>query len=551
MSKGNKKLSFFSKLIIRKSKEAKDRVIQTESLRELDGISDDTVSISEAREERKFTHKLYSLNPGYTVVESYPVYEPFAYINIVEDPKGQLIYEVQEISLTPEEERIYKEIRDHMMWELKPITRLDVDVASVIRKTARRIIREFQIRLTRTPSLSWTKILYYIERDVIGYGILDPIFRDRYVEDISCNGPRRPVHVWHKKWESLPTNIEFSSEEELDEYAVKLAHMAGKHISVAYPVLDAILPGGHRLAMTFKKEVSTVGSTFTVRKYSETPLTIVDLILFNTLSPEMAAYFWLAMDYKMTTLIHGVTGSGKTTTLNALATLLRPTYKIVTIEDTPEIRLPHGNWVQLVSRPSYIVSGVGEISLYHLVKLSLRYRPDVIIVGEVRGEEAYVLFQAMATGHSGMTTLHAENIDAAVKRLTSPPMNIPQSYIPLINIAMVVKRVQIKDEKGRTRPTRRITNVWEVRGYEDYVEIARWDPIEDVFNLDLDKSLVLKRIKELSGLSEDILIEEIEKREKVLKWLASKKLSDYEVVSTYIYRYYIDSKSVLKEMEVV
>ncbi|MEM4717411.1 MAG: type II/IV secretion system ATPase subunit [Desulfurococcaceae archaeon] len=501
------------------------------------------------RKKGRFTHKLYSVNPGYYIIESYPVYEPFAFVNIVEDPNGKLVYEVQEISLTPEEESLYREIKDHLIWELKPISSLDVDVGNEIRRIARRIIKEFQIRFTKTPGLSWSKILYYIERDVIGFGIIDPVFRDRYIEDISCNGARKPVYVWHRRYESMPTNIEFPTEEDLDEYILKLAHMAGKHISVAYPVLDTILPGGHRLAATFKKEVSTSGSTFTIRKFSETPLTIVDMILFRTISPDIAAYFWLAMDYKMTTLILGVTGSGKTTTLNALATLLRPTYKIVTIEDTPEIRLPHDNWVQLVSRPSYVGSGVGEVSLFHLVKMALRYRPDVIIVGEVRGEEAYVLFQAIATGHSGMTTLHAENIDAAVKRLTSPPMNIPPSYMSLVNIAMVIRRVQVRDEKGRLRPARRITNVWEVKEYEDYVEIAKWKPLEDEFVIDLDKSIILDKISELTGLSKEKLIEEVEKRRKILQWLANKKLSDYRSVALYVHSYYLDPKSVVKKAE--
>ncbi|MEM3980550.1 MAG: ATPase, T2SS/T4P/T4SS family, partial [Ignisphaera sp.] len=242
------------------------------------------------------------------------------------------------------------------------------------------------------------------------------------------------------------------------------------------------------------------------------------------------------------------TGAGKTSTLNALATLLRPTYKIVTIEDTPELRLPHENWVQLVSRPSYIGSGVGEVSLFHLVKLSLRYRPDIIVVGEVRGEEAYVLFQAIATGHSGMTTLHAENVDAAVKRLTSPPMNIPPSYIPLVNIVMVIRRVQIRDEEGRPRPARRITNVWEVKDYENYLEIAKWNPAEDAFTIDLSRSIVVDRISELTGLSRNELIDEVEKRKQVLIWLAKKGLSDYRSVSMYVYRYYVKPKSVLKEV---
>jgi len=502
----------------------------------------------EGVEGSRYVRKLYSALRGYKVIESYPIWEPFASINIVEDPEGRLFYEVYEITLTPEEEKVFKDIRDHIIWEIKPLVKLDVDVATEIRRVARKVMREFQIKFTRTPGLSWSKIGYYIERDIIGYGILDPIFRDRHIEDISCNGPGKPIYVWHRKYESLPTNVEFPTVEELDEYVVKLAHMAGKHISVAYPVLDAILPGGHRLAATFRKEVSTSGSTFTIRKFSESPITIVDMISYGTISPELAAYFWLAMDYKMTTLILGVTGSGKTSTLNALATLLRPTYKIVTIEDTPELRLPHENWVQLVSRPSYIGSGVGEVSLFHLVKLSLRYRPDVIVVGEVRGEEAYVLFQAMATGHSGMTTLHAESIDAAVKRLTSPPMNIPPSYIPLVNIAMVIKRVHIRDEKGRIRPARKITNVWEVRDYEGYVEVARWNPTENMFEVNLERSILLERISSLTGLTREALLEEIGRRRFILSWLVKQGRGDYRSVATYVYKYYTNPERALREV---
>jgi len=533
---GSFRLSFLTKLFRRK-KEVRPEEVAREVLESI-----------EETEDSGYTRKLYSTLRGYKVVESYPIWEPFANINIVEDPDGRLFYEVYEVSLTPEEERVFKEIRDHIIWEVKPLAKLDVDVATEIRRVARKVMREFQIRFTRTPGLSWSKIGYYIERDIIGYGILDPIFRDRHVEDISCNGPGKPIYVWHRKYESLPTNVEFPTSEELDEYIIKLAHMAGKHISVAYPVLDAILPGGHRLAATFKKEVSTSGSTFTIRKFSESPITVVDMINYGTISSELAAYFWLAMDYKMTTLILGVTGAGKTSTLNALATLLRPTYKIVTIEDTPELRLPHENWVQLVSRPSYIGSGVGEISLFHLVKLSLRYRPDVIIVGEVRGEEAYVLFQAMATGHSGMTTLHAESIDAAVKRLTSPPMNIPPSYIPLVNIAMVIRRVQVRDERGRVRPARKITNVWEVRDYGDYVEVAVWNPAENRFEVDLEKSILLDRISSLTGLTRKALIEEVGRRRLLLNWLVRQGRGDYRSVATYVYKYYMNPERTLREV---
>uniref|UniRef100_A0A7C4FGL0 Protein kinase n=1 Tax=Ignisphaera aggregans TaxID=334771 RepID=A0A7C4FGL0_9CREN len=523
-----------------RKKEAKEKA---EEGKELESVAEEV-----AKSER-VVHKLYSINKGFRIIEEYAVREPFAYIHIVEEEEtGRLFYEVYEVSLNEEEQKIFDELRDHIVWELKPLTSLDVDASKELLRTARRVLREFQIRFTKTPSLSWSKIGYYVERDLLGFSILDPIFRDRFVEDISCNGLGRPVYVWHRKYESLPTNIVFQSEEELDEYILKLAHMAGKHISVAYPVLDAILPGGHRLAATFKKEVSTSGSTFTIRKFSESPITIADMINFKTISPDVAAYFWLAMDFKMTTLILGVTGAGKTSTLNALATLLRPTYKIVTIEDTPEIRIPHENWVQLVSRPSYVGSGVGEVSLFHLVKLSLRYRPDVIVVGEVRGEEAYVLFQAIATGHSGMTTLHAENIDAAVKRLTSKPMEIPPSYIPLVNIAMVIRRVQVRDERGKIRPARRITNVWEVKDYENYLEVAKWDPAEDTFSIDLRNSVVLRKISELAGRSFDTLLEEVEKRKRVLQWLVKTGKTDYRSVATYVYRYYVSPEKLLKEI---
>lgn len=533
-SKRSASLSFLSRLRRGKEKAGKPEAVAAPSM-----------SFVEAT--RVLSHELLSVKKGYRIIETYPVVEPFASINIVEDEAtGKLFYEVYEISLTNEEREIYKQIYEHMMWEIKPIATLSGDAIEEIRGTARRIMNLFQIRFPRTPSLSWSKINYYIERDFLGYGILDPVFRDRYIEDISCNGPGKPIYVWHRKYESLPTNVVFKTEEELDAYVLKLAHMAGKHISVAYPVLDAILPGGHRVAATYSKEVSTSGSSFTIRKFSESPITIADMISFGTISSELASYFWLAMDYKMTALILGVTGAGKTSTLNALATLLRPTYKVVTIEDTPELRLPLENWVQLVSRPSYL-GGAGEVSLYQLVRVSLRYRPDVIIVGEVRGDEAYVLFQSIATGHSGITTLHAESIDAAVKRLTSPPMNIPPSYIPLVNVALLIRRVTLVDEKGRLRPARKITNVWEIRDFGEYEEVARWDPAKNRFNVRLDNSLVLSKVTELTGKTKEELLEELVRRKMLLEWLVATRRTTYKDVATWVQKYYLDPVRTLRE----
>ncbi len=503
----------------------------------------------EEREFRKVFTKPLSASVAWlikakhmNVLESYPLYEPWAKAVIVEDPKtSKIMYLVDEIPLSPEEEKILNDVLDMLYWSLRPPPP-KIDVYDYFRAQARSIVLKYRIRLGRTPGISWAKILYYVERETIGFGPIDPLMRDPNIEDISCDGVGKPVYVWHRRYEYVPTNIVFNDEDELDSFVVKLAHKAGKHISVAFPILDAILPGGHRLAATFKREVSTVGSTFTIRKFREDPITIVDMISWNTVSAEVAAYLWLAIEHKMTGLILGVTGAGKTSTLNALATLLKPTVKVVTIEDTPELRLPLENWVQLVARPSYGLGPekIGEVTLYDLIKVALRYRPDVIIVGEVRGEEAYVLFQAIATGHGGLTTMHAEHIDAAVKRLTSPPMNIPPSYIPLVNFALVIKRVIIG------RPQRRVTNVWEVRDYGEYVEIVRWDPATDRHELRAKDSKILREYAEARGWSFDDVLEELKRRTIVLRWMVAKGKRRYTEVAEVVHSYYAKPEQVYR-----
>ncbi len=518
-----------------------ERDVKSEVLRELKEFEEELV-----KEEREFTSKrihgytTVKLPPGFRVIKTYPLNEPWAYARIAENPDtGEIRYIIDEIPLNEQERKVYQRIMDILYWELKPPP-ADVDPADYFSREARKVIRLYRIKLGRTPGISWAKIHYYVTRDTIGFGPLDPLMHDPYIEDISCDGVGKPVYVWHREYEYIPSNLVFESEEELDSFVVKLVHMAGKHVSVAFPIVDAILPGGHRLAVTYKREVSTSGSTFTIRKFREDPITIVDMITWKTVSPETAAYLWLLIEHKMTGLIMGVTGAGKTSTLNAIATLLRPTVKVVTIEDTPELRLPLENWVQLVSRPSYGigVEKIGEITLYDLVKVSLRYRPDVIIVGEVRGEEAYVLFQAIATGHGGLTTIHAENIDAAVKRLTSPPMNIPPSYIPLVGFALVIKRVTMFDPRGRPKIVRRITNIWEVKDYNEYIEVIKWNPAEDVHETRFDQSIRMREIAEQRGKDFEWALEEVRKRTVVLLWLKAKRMRHYRDVAKVVYKYY-------------
>ncbi len=519
-----------------------ERVDEIERLlQELRRVDEELVKEeSEWRSQRIKGYTAVKIPPGFRVVKTYPLNEPWAYARIVENPEtGEVRYVIDEIPLSEEERKVYQRVMSILYWELRPPPP-DVDPTEYFAREARKVIRLYRIRLGRTPGISWAKIHYYVVRDTVGFGPLDPLMHDPFIEDISCDGVGKPVFVWHREYEYIPSNLVFESEEELDALVVKLVHMAGKHVSVAFPIVDAILPGGHRLAVTYKREVSTSGSTFTIRKFREDPITIVDMVTWKTLSPEVAAYLWLLIEHKMTGLIMGVTGAGKTSTLNAIATLLRPTVKVVTIEDTPELKLPLENWVQLVSRPSYGIGAekIGEITLYDLVKVSLRYRPDVIIVGEVRGEEAYVLFQAIATGHGGLTTIHAEHIDAAVKRLTSPPMNIPPSYIPLIGFALVIKRVTMFDPRGRPRVVRRITNIWEVKDYNEYIETVKWDPAEDRHITRLEESLRIREIADQRGKDVDWALDEIRKRTVVLLWMKAKKMRYYSDVAKIVHKYY-------------
>jgi flagellar protein FlaI len=489
--------------------------------------------------------------PKGEVVERYSIYDPWAIAHIIlSEDTGEYIYYVDEVPLTGDELRIYKRVVDFLMWEAGELGE-DEDPRDFIAREARRAVDLFRIRMGRTPTVSWSKILYYIEREIAGFGAINPLMMDPNLEDVSCNGVGIPIYVYHRKYESMPTNIVFSEPEDLDAFVVKLAHMAGKHISVAFPILDASLPGGHRLAATFMREVSQKGSTFTIRKFREDPITIVDMIGFGTVSPLLAAYLWMAIEHKRTMLIMGVTGSGKTTLLNSILNLVKPSYKIVTIEDTPEIRLPTKNWVQLVARPSYAAgeSRAGEITLYDLVRVSLRYRPDIIAVGEVRGAEAYVLFQSIATGHGGATTIHAENIDSAIKRLTSPPMNIPESYIPLINIALMVERISIKDSEGRTRAARRVTRIWEVSREGVPILIGRWSPSRDAIELSIEGSEILKMLASSAELDVKDIYGEIERRSRIMEWLYYKGIRNYRDIASAIYKYYRDPSSILERAE--
>jgi len=481
---------------------------------------------------------------GLKVIERYPLYEPFAHVIIVQNPKtGEHKYILDELQLDPLERNVYNRILEILLAEIESPKEEIADPRKFFAQEAKKIVEKYRISLGWLPDVSWYKILYHAERDLVGFGKIDPLMRDPNIEDISCDGVNRPVYIWHRNHESIETNLQFENDEVLDNLVVKLVHMAGKHVSTAFPIVDASLPGKHRLAVAYRREITPFGTAVTIRKFKEDPYSIIDLINIGTFSEEMSAYLWICLENRASVMVLGGTAAGKTTALNALACLVKPGNKIMTIEETAELNLSHENWVSLIARQSYGLGGssVGEVALFDLVKTCMRHRPDLMIVGEVRGQEAYVLFQALATGHGGMCTMHAENITSAVRRLTQKPMDISPAYIPLMNIVMSVQRVHLV-KNGEKRAYRRVLNVNEIADFEKYIQPFKWDPLKDEQKMDLEGSVQFSLIAERLGTTVQDLIGEMNRRRDVLHWMREQKIRSYKDVANIIAEYYARPK---------
>lgn len=323
---------------------------------------------------------------------------------------------------------------------------------------------------------------YLIIRDKVGMGTIDVMIKDPNIEDISCSGLGH-IFLEHKIFRSVKSAIRFETHEDLDDFVLRLSEQIKRPVTLRNPIVDATLPDGSRINIVFGREVSRRGSNFTIRKFSETPLSILELIEFGSLSYEMAAYLSVVIEDGMNLFVVGETASGKTTLLNAITTFIPPAHKIVSIEDTPELQVPHVNWIREVAR----APGQGEkganVSMFDLLKAALRQRPNVIIVGEIRGEEGNIAFGAMQTGHEVMSTFHASNVEKLIQRLTGSPINVPKTYMDNLNV--VVCQNAVKLPNGKTG--RRATSISEIVGYDpvanvfSYVEVFRWDPVTDTF----------------------------------------------------------------------
>ncbi|HTY15830.1 MAG TPA: type II/IV secretion system ATPase subunit, partial [Methanoregulaceae archaeon] len=393
------------------------------------------------------------------------------------------------------------------------------------------------------------------------YGRIDTLMKDKYIEDISCNGSNLFLYVLHRIYGSVKTDVIYE-EVELNNFVLKLAQISGRHVSLLQPIRDVTLPDGSRANLTLGSEVTKKGSTFTIRKFRANPISPIELMDYQSVDAQQLAYLWILMEYKRSILVSGGTATGKTTFLNVLCAFIPDEYKIVSIEDTAELNLMHPNWIESVTRMGFGaaeavgasgVSGIsrkapGDISLYDLLVAALRQRPEFIIVGEVRGEEAFTLFQAIAVGHAALGTIHAGSMNELLARIESNPMNVPRSL--LSNLDAVIFPMHIK--RGE-RSLRRISNIVEIleldRESGDLITNTsyKWVPETDVFKFQ-GRTFLFDKIKETYGISKDLLFQELKDRADFLNWLQRHNVRDYQQVGEMIRLYYRDKAEIMRRM---
>ena len=358
----------------------------------------------------------------------------------------------------------------------------------------------------------------------IGIGILDPILHDPYVEDISCGGLGH-IFIEHKIFHSLKSSVTFEDMDDLDEFVLSLAERVKKPVSLGKPIADATLPDGSRINIVYGRDLAKRGSNFTIRQFSDTPMSVLELVELGTLDYKMAAYLSMTIEDGMSVFIAGEAASGKTTTLNALTTFIPPNHKVVSIEDTPELKVPQKNWLQEVVQTTKAESE-NEVTMFDLLRAALRQRPNEIIVGEIRGPEGAIAFQAMQTGHPVMSTFHAASVQKLIQRLTGTPISVPKAYIDNLNVIVIQSSVKLPNGKMG----RRVLSLNEVVAYDAvnesfaFLEIFRWDPVTDSFEFTgymnsfiLEQKIALKRGIPTHQLKR--IYQELDRRAKVLEKL--------------------------------
>lgn len=506
---------------------------------------------------------------------TYPINPPYAFANIFYDKsKGEYNYTIKEPVIEREEQKTLEELKDKLEATMDQ-EELPIDETFTFSKS--NVLEEYIHNRFETiidlyditiPQNRKPILFYHLKKDLLGMGRADSILKDPFVEDIGCNGPNIPLYIFHRVFGSMKTNIFYPKELELNKFILKLAQISGKHISVYNPILDAVLHDGSRINLTLGNEVTKKGSTFTIRKFSYDPISPIDLIRFGSITSEIMAYYWTLIEHKKSLLMSGGTASGKTTLLNSLCMFIKPEDKIVSIEDTPEIHIDHENWIQSVSRKGYGkasgisglsgisgisgisgVGGSGSVDMFDLLVAALRQRPEYILVGEIRGHEAFTLFQAIAVGHASMSTVHAGNISELLHRVENQPMNIPRVLFQSIDAVGFVGQV-FYDGK-RVRRTKNIVEVLEVEAETDNMltnQVYTWNPKSDEFHYH-GRSFVLETIGKETGKSMEEISQEIKRKKNYLDLMNKKDVTYYKYVSKAIGQYYMDPDFAIRELE--
>ncbi len=482
----------------------------------------------------------------------YPLIPPYTYAHIQwNNAASELVYTIEEPQLSDEEKKLLAQLEEGIK-ELINLSFINVkDQKTVIiylEKNIRVLLTELAIPVSKE---SFLRIMYYIYRDFVGLNELEPLMNDPNIEDIECNGVKTPVYVVHRKFRNIRTSLVYPDIPHMAAFVEKLAQKCGKYISYADPILDGSLPGGSRVNATYSTDISTRGPTFTVRKFTSEPWSGIQLMMKGTASAEMLAYLWMLLEYENSMMVIGGTGSGKTSLINAIAFFIPPQARVVTIEDTPELKLEHENWLPSVSRAGVGNAGAagqkhGEVSLFDLLKASFRQRPDYIIVGEVRGAEASVLMQSAASGHACMGTMHAESVDTMVRRLQTPPISLSGALIESLAGVAIMQPTKVKGQE-----VRRLTKIDEIVKVKENLggsvtnTVFKWLPQTDTFAFN-PNSNVIKKIGAKYGMTEQQVLLEMKRRSTLLRELLRRNVTNYKDVQRVINLYYKDPKTVLK-----
>lgn len=474
----------------------------------------------------------------------YPLILPYANAHIYWDARiGEMVYDLEEPLLTDEDKENLNKLHTAIQEMINiNLTRDEAkeSMEEYLHKIATLVISETQIKMTEE---GYYRVFYYLYRDFYGLNEIEAIMHDYFIEDIQCNGVGQPIYIVHRVFRNLRTSIQFDDVDKLASFVEKIAQKCGKYISYASPLLDGTLPDGSRVNATYTKDISSRGPTFTIRKFTKTPFTPLNLIGFGTISPEMLAFLWMMMQYKLNVLIAGGTGSGKTTLLNAIAFFIPPEARVVSIEDTRELNLSRENWLPSVVRAGITSGGIGEVDMFSLLRASFRQIPDYVIVGEVRGQEAAVLFQGMASGHASMATIHADSVETVIRRLETPPINLSPSLVNELDAVTIMTHAVIGGRE--TRKLREIVEIINVApdGTAQTNTPFMWDPSKDKFYFKKD-SRVFEKIQKKFGISVDQLFVDFEKRVKLISELYRRQFNDFELLQRLINDFYKNPEEV-------